>query len=111
MQEFSIATKILEDVLAFSEALETPEVSRVRLEIGRFMDIDVNQLLFCYDSIKQMTPVKNSFLDVEFVADGMECVITDVHLLGAPGSQPFYLFNSIPTPERDAFHDAIHSEI
>lgn len=66
-------TQILESVLEFSDAREGRKVLRVRLEIGELMCVEAEQLRFCFDSIKQGTPLENSTLDIEFVPALVKC--------------------------------------
>jgi hydrogenase nickel incorporation protein HypA/HybF len=73
MHELSIATQILESLLEFAESRPGCEVLRVRLEVGELMSIEGEQLSFCYDSIKQGTPLEKSALQIEFAPAAVEC--------------------------------------
>jgi hydrogenase nickel incorporation protein HypA/HybF len=73
MHEFSIATRILDDVLAFVDEHEGAEILQIRLEIGELMCVEAEQLRFCFDSIKQLTPLQNASLAIEFVPAVVQC--------------------------------------
>jgi hydrogenase nickel incorporation protein HypA/HybF len=75
MHEFSIATQILEDLMAFAAAHDGKEILTVRLEIGELMCVEHEQLRFCYDSIKMDTPLQNSTLEIITAPAVVECPI------------------------------------
>lgn len=73
MNEFSLASQILETVLDYVNEEPSREVRTIKLEIGELMCIDADQLRFCFDSIKQLTPVKNATLSIHFMPAEIKC--------------------------------------
>jgi hydrogenase nickel incorporation protein HypA/HybF len=73
MHEFSIATQILDGVLEFAQFNPTREIVQIRLEIGELMCIEAEQLRFCFDSIKPMTPLKDAVLAIDFLPATVHC--------------------------------------
>lgn len=73
MHEFSIATQLLESALEFLQDREPCEILAIRVEIGELMCVEAEQLRFCFDSIKQETPLENSVLEISFAPAAVEC--------------------------------------
>ena len=66
MHELSIASAIVEHVMAFAESSSPPrKILGVRVIIGELTCLDPEQLKFCYDVITRETPLEGSTLQVE----------------------------------------------
>lgn len=103
MNEFSLATEVFESILEYSEAHEGRHVLEIRVELAQSMNIDVDQLKFCYDSIKQLTPLHESTLETSVVpglVEGCDCVIQAVRFAEEPS--PADLESCINKYERDS---------
>jgi hydrogenase nickel incorporation protein HypA/HybF len=67
MHELSIASAVVESVLAFVAERSVKRVLAVRLAIGEFSHVEAEQLRFCYMAITQETPMQDSALEIEKV--------------------------------------------
>jgi len=82
MHELSIAATIMEDVLRFIEARGIDKVVVVRLAIGQLTCVQPEQLKFCYESITQETPLRDSKLEIETI--GATVICPHCNYTGAP---------------------------
>ena len=73
MHEFSLATQIVESVLALVETQDAGEVLQVRLQIGELACVEAEQLRFCFHSITRQTPLENTALEIEPLAAEVRC--------------------------------------
>jgi hydrogenase nickel incorporation protein HypA/HybF len=73
MHEFSIATSIVESVLEFAAGQQSAEVLSVRLAIGELMQIEAEQLSFCYEAITKGTAIEGSTLEIEKLQASVQC--------------------------------------
>ena len=67
MHELSIASAIVEHVLAFAESDPPKKILGVRVLIGELSCIEPEQLSFCYAAITKETAIENSALEIERV--------------------------------------------
>jgi len=73
MHEFSIASAIVESVLAFAEKQRATRVIEVRLTIGEFTHIEHEQLCFCFQAITKETALENAALEIETSDAAVRC--------------------------------------
>jgi hydrogenase nickel incorporation protein HypA/HybF len=73
MHEFSIASAIVESVLAFAEKQRATRVIEVRLTIGEFTQIEQGQLRFCFESITKGSVLEDSALEIESSDAAVRC--------------------------------------
>jgi hydrogenase nickel incorporation protein HypA/HybF len=73
MHELSIASAIVEHVLAFAESDPPKKILGVRLLIGELSCIEPEQLSFCYAAITKETAIENSALEIERVEAEVLC--------------------------------------
>ena len=73
MHEFSIASGLVEKLLAFTEQNPDKKMVEVRVAIGEFTQIEEEQLRFCYDSIITELPIAGSRLTLEPVLGKVAC--------------------------------------
>jgi hydrogenase nickel incorporation protein HypA/HybF len=82
MHELSIATALMEKVLAFAETQRASRVLSVRLALGELTHLQPDQLQFCYLAITRNTPIEGSALEIEPVKARVRC--PQCHYEGAP---------------------------
>jgi len=73
MHEFSIASSIVESVLAFAEKQRAARIVEVRLTIGEFTHIEQEQLRFCFQAITKDTVLEDSTLEIETSDAAVRC--------------------------------------
>jgi hydrogenase nickel incorporation protein HypA/HybF len=73
MHELSIASGLVEKLLAFSAQNPDRVVIEVRLDVGELSHIDPEQLRFCYDSIAKKTLLEGSLLTIARVPALVTC--------------------------------------
>jgi len=73
MHELSLASAIAEKVLAHAQSRPGARVREVRLAVGEWMCVQVEQLTFCYRAIIQETPIEESTLAIERVEGSVHC--------------------------------------
>lgn len=73
MHELSIASAIVEHVLAFAESDPPKKILGVRVLIGELSCIEPEQLSFCYAAITKETAIENSALEIERVEAEVLC--------------------------------------
>lgn len=73
MHELSIASALMEKVLAFAEEQRATRVLVVRVALGELTHLQRDQLCFCYEAITKQTPIEGSTLEIETVAARVRC--------------------------------------
>lgn len=73
MHEFSIASAIVENVLAFAQVQRAARIIEVRLEIGEFTHIEQEQLRFCFQAITKETLLEDAALEIETPDAAVRC--------------------------------------
>lgn len=73
MHELSIASAVVEKVLAFVAERSVKRVLAVRLAVGELSHVEAEQLSFCYTAITQETPLQDSALEIEKVEAVVRC--------------------------------------
>lgn len=82
MHELSIASSIVEGVLAFVELHEVTRVLTVRLAVGELTCVEAEQLRFCYTAVAKETAIEASALEIDRVEAVVSCRHCSYH--GAP---------------------------
>lgn len=72
MHEFSIASSIVETVLAFAEAHGVRKIVEVRMTVGELTCVEADQLKFCFGAITQNTALEDATLEID-TADAAVC--------------------------------------
>jgi hydrogenase nickel incorporation protein HypA/HybF len=73
MHELSIASGIVEKVLAFAGEQDLAKVLAVRVAVGELSQIEAEQLQFCYSAITKETAIEGSTLEIENVEAAVNC--------------------------------------
>lgn len=62
MHELTIATSLMETVVSAAEKEHAGSIIQVDVEIGQLAGVMVDSLKFCFESIKDFTPLENTKL-------------------------------------------------
>ena len=73
MHELSIASTLVESVLAFANSPPPKKVLKVLLQVGEFTCVEPEQLQFCYSAVIKETPIEGSTLEIERVPAEVVC--------------------------------------
>jgi len=73
MHEMSVAQNILEIVREHIPSGDEEKVRSIRLKIGVLAGIVPDSLLFCFDALKDGSPLHNATLDVEYISITSQC--------------------------------------
>ncbi len=96
MHELSIASGIVDNVLAFAEEQPFAQVLTVRVAVGELTRLEGEQLQFSYAAITKETALEGSTLEIERVEAAVQCAHCGY------GGRPKYwedalAFASVPT--------------
>ncbi|MEI9999359.1 MAG: hydrogenase maturation nickel metallochaperone HypA [Verrucomicrobiota bacterium] len=73
MHELSIASSLVESVVDFAQTPPPKKVLVVKLQVGELTCVEPEQLLFCYASVIEQTPIAGSTLEIERVPAEVAC--------------------------------------
>jgi hydrogenase nickel incorporation protein HypA/HybF len=73
MHELSIASSIVDSVLAFAEEDPARKIVKVILQIGELTCVEHEQLSFCYMAITRETPLEDSTVEIETINAEVNC--------------------------------------
>ena len=73
MHELSIASSIVEGVLAFVELHRVPKVLAIRLAVGELTCVEMEQLRFCYTAVTRETTLEEATLEIDQVEAQVKC--------------------------------------
>jgi hydrogenase nickel incorporation protein HypA/HybF len=73
MHEFSIASGVVEAVLAFAEARGLRQIVEVRMVVGELACVETEQLRFCFQSITKDSALENAALEIESAEAVVHC--------------------------------------
>jgi hydrogenase nickel incorporation protein HypA/HybF len=73
MHEFSIASGVVEAVLAFAAKHGVGRIVEVRMVIGELTCVDPEQLKFCFESITTETPLAGATLVIDDAQAAVRC--------------------------------------
>ena len=73
MHELSIASSIVEGVLAFVELHRVPKVLAIRLAVGELTCVEMEQLRFCYTAVTRETALEEATLEIDQVEAQVKC--------------------------------------
>jgi hydrogenase nickel incorporation protein HypA/HybF len=73
MHEFSIASGIVETVLAYAEAHGVRKIVQVRMAVGELTCVEGDQLKFCFESITKDSALEDAVLEIETTAAAVRC--------------------------------------
>lgn len=73
MHELSIASSLVEGVLAFVELHRVSKVLAVRLAVGELTCVETEQLRFCYTAVTRETAIEESALEIERIEARIRC--------------------------------------
>jgi hydrogenase nickel incorporation protein HypA/HybF len=73
MHEFSIASKVVETVLAYAKAHGVKKVVEVRMTIGELTCVEADQLKFCFGAITKHTALEDSALEIDIADAAVRC--------------------------------------
>jgi hydrogenase nickel incorporation protein HypA/HybF len=73
MHEFSIASGIVETVLAFAESHGIRRIVEVRMTVGELTCVEVDQLKFCFGAITKDSALEDATLNVDIADAAVRC--------------------------------------
>ncbi len=73
MHEFSIASGIVETVLAFAESRGIRRIVEVRMTVGELTCVEVDQLKFCFGAITKDSALEDATLEVDIADAAVRC--------------------------------------
>ena len=73
MHELSIASSLVESILAFVEQHRVTKVLAVRLAIGELSCVETEQLRFCYTAVTRDTAIESAMLEIDPVRALVRC--------------------------------------
>jgi len=73
MHEMSVAQNIIEIILDHVQHGAEEKVKKVRLKMGELSGIVPDSLLFCFDILKNGSPLRNAYVDIEYVPITAKC--------------------------------------
>ena len=73
MHEFSIASEIVETVLAFAESRGIRRIGEVRMTVGELTCVEVDQLKFCFGAITKDSALEEAVLEVDIADAAVRC--------------------------------------
>ena len=73
MHELSIASSLVESVLAFVEEHRVTKVLAVRLAVGELSCVETEQLRFCYTVVTRETAIETATLEIDQVEALVRC--------------------------------------
>ena len=73
MHELSIASSLVESILAFAEQHRVTKVLSVRLAVGELSCVETEQLRFCYAAVTRDTAIDAAALEIDQVEALVKC--------------------------------------
>jgi hydrogenase nickel incorporation protein HypA/HybF len=73
MHEFSIASGVVETVLAFAESHRVRKVVEVRMVVGELTCVEAEQLKFCFEAITNDSALEGAALEIEVAHAAVRC--------------------------------------
>ena len=73
MHEFSIASGVVETVLAYAEAHGVRKIVEVRMTIGELTCVEPDQLKFCFGAITKDTALEGAALEIDIADAAVRC--------------------------------------
>jgi hydrogenase nickel incorporation protein HypA/HybF len=73
MHELSIASSLVEGVLAFVELHRVNKVLAIRLAVGELTCVETEQLRFCYTAVTRETAIATATLEIDQINALIRC--------------------------------------
>lgn len=73
MHEFSIASGVVETVLAYAEAHGVRKVVEVRMLVGELTCVETEQLKFCFGAITKDSALEDAVLEIDIADAAVRC--------------------------------------
>ena len=73
MHEFSIASGVVETVLAYAETHGVRKIVEVRMLVGELTCVEAEQLKFCFGAITKDTALEDAVLEIDTSAAAVRC--------------------------------------